>query len=46
MVRVRRGDIDDVDIRILNKLLIGSIGLCRLGRANVFEKFFCPGLAG
>ena len=38
MVRVRSGDIDDVDVRIRNELLVRAISLCTAGRADVLEE--------
>ena len=38
VVRVRGGDVDDVDIGIGNEFSVRTIGICRGGRADGFEK--------
>ena len=40
MVAVRRGDVDDVHVRVGNEFFVASIRLCRLGRIDLPQKLF------
>jgi len=37
---MRRGDVDDVDIRVVDELGIGAVGLCAIWCGDIFEEGF------
>ena len=39
VVRVRRGDVDDVDVGIGHEFAVGAIGFCRRGSIDLLDKF-------